>query len=1406
MERTVRTLSGFIIHRVWGLALVFICVGGHASVQASSTSAIAPIVQLGSGTVDGLGTSHVTVHQATQQLGINWNSLGNNPGEVLQFIQPSINSIALNRVVGGDPSHFLGSLIANGSVIVINPNGVWFGPTAQVNVNGIIASSLNLTDADFLSGRYAFQGNATNGAVRNEGQIAAGSFGVYLLAPNVANNGVIRSPDGHIALAAGTTAYLSDRADGRGFLVEVKAPAGEALNLKSLVADGGQVSMIGRLVTQGGLIQANTVRQQNGKIELVASERVTLTAGSVTKARGDIQSMSDGGVVLAKADLTTGQLRFEQGAVLDVSGGVNGGNGGFAELSAAGVTLGGQFLAQAGQGYRGGRFLIDPITSQVTTADLQSFSGSGASDVEFRSPDGANLNIDAIFNLTSWVLPAGQVGVLRFTAGRDLIFGATFTTSIRNGSTNGAGAVNRWDYVASAGNDIVLNGAELTTGLGGSISMAAGRDLQVLINNAGTQPFLRTGIGGNVSLDVGRDLIASSTRQGGTGPYTGIRLQGPGDLTINVGGDFKGGSIVNGRLAGPGFVLSDGKARVTVGGNIGAPDSYATFTIGNRTVDTQGTETRSLVDLQVTAGKDLYLGNVQDKGIAEGSQGISSVNQTSAASFTSLAGDIHLQPLGSEARPLTRILPASFNVNAITGNILVHSDADFWPSSNGTIAFTAGNSILGVASNSSGIPQVALCQLSCPQPTMTTPLDPASISLTAITGDISSLKLNFSSPLPKKVALSAGNDIREVLGTFSLPDLGVDAAGKAISAVAITAGRDINLSLPAGRDTTDSGFLFGGTGTAHITAGRTLELANSRGIILRSDPNGPSTDANRGGLLDIAVGGDLSMSRSRIVSENGANIFIHGLDVNRLDGKAVVFDGATQVATTATLVTMTFQGQTVLAVGGQPVRRSDGSLILVDPKHPDPFVLDKIGKPIYLVDGRPALGVDQLPLLVDPKDAIAGKEVLTVGGTPAFGISNKLIVVDRTAPASFTVGDLSYSTLVLDRTPVKLPDGTIVVVANGKAVLTQVAPTGPSSDGQPTMTNGTLGLLVGNRPASLVEPVGGGVNVGTSQNSVTDQTGILTLRGGSITAKAAGDINVERSRIAAFGAGDVKGGAIMLTSTTGDINAGFGSRNDVASFTIDQGVKRDAQGNPIIDPVTGKEVHELFFAQVPASGIFTFHAKDPFPLNFPVFTPVSPFETLVRAHELFGHDVSALLPQIPAAQAAWKAQYEQTFLRFIADKKLGDVTLTAAKDVVIPSGGLRGAVIQVNAGRSFNVSGKVEGLLSAQTPFFFGNFANLVGLFNISGLSSSQSSLTIQSVTSPSNPVTISSNAVASVSSVFATATVAQQEATESPAEAVGRAGARRGKGNEGAQKSASLRVKDKVRIKVETQREPISQ
>jgi filamentous hemagglutinin family protein len=98
----------------------------------------------------------LNVNQATSKAIINYNSFSIDTQEAVNFHQPSSSSIALNRVVGIDPSSILGSLTANGQVFLINPNGILFGQGAQINVHGLVASTLNIANDDFLSNNYKF--------------------------------------------------------------------------------------------------------------------------------------------------------------------------------------------------------------------------------------------------------------------------------------------------------------------------------------------------------------------------------------------------------------------------------------------------------------------------------------------------------------------------------------------------------------------------------------------------------------------------------------------------------------------------------------------------------------------------------------------------------------------------------------------------------------------------------------------------------------------------------------------------------------------------------------------------------------------------------------------------------------------------------------------------------------------------------------------------------------------------------------------------------------------------------------------------------------------------------------------------------------------------------------------------
>ncbi|MCS6897026.1 MAG: filamentous hemagglutinin N-terminal domain-containing protein, partial [Nitrospira sp.] len=411
------------------------------------------------------GRIRTDVVQSTARAIVHASDFNIAPNHVVNIIQPNAASWMLARVFG-PATQIDGSLNATGSLILLNPNGVFIGPTGQVNVGGLFAAStLGMSNSNFLNGIYLFQDNGTNGVVRNAGAINAGVEGVYLFAPNVENaaTGVITSVNGHVTLGAGRTAFLSNRPDGRGFFAEVTAPAGEALNLGQLFADGGQVTLAGRVVNQGNVVQANSVMRRNGRIELVASEQVTLRGGSRTNSTGG-EAGAHGGTVVARAasyngegTRTNGTVTVEAGAVVDVSPGIGG--------VAGEVWLGGTVTSNG--------LVHRLIPNQVTLGNAQLLalaSSLGREEINVLAMDDINVTVSSSAPLDSLAIPFGQSGTFHLQAGRNV----TWTNS-RFASESVA-----WNIIVRAGNDLTINASEVSTAGGASIHLHAGRDLSLV--------------------------------------------------------------------------------------------------------------------------------------------------------------------------------------------------------------------------------------------------------------------------------------------------------------------------------------------------------------------------------------------------------------------------------------------------------------------------------------------------------------------------------------------------------------------------------------------------------------------------------------------------------------------------------------------------------------------------------------------------------------------------------------------------------------------------------------------------------------------------------------------------------------------------------------------------------------
>jgi filamentous hemagglutinin family protein len=240
----------------------------------------------GQATVNTPSAGQMQIDQASQNAIINWQGFSIAPSEAVNIQQPNAQAALLNRVVGADASQIQGQLHANGQVYLVNPNGVVFGKTAQVDVGGLIASTHDISNADFMAGKNHFSQNGATGIVENHGTINVPEGGVVaLISSSVTNTGTINTPKGTTALAAGKTVDLDFVGDG---LVEVKvteaALNAQITNKGAIQADGGRViltakaagQLIDTVINQAGIIKAQGLAQRNGEIILDGGDNGTV--------------------------------------------------------------------------------------------------------------------------------------------------------------------------------------------------------------------------------------------------------------------------------------------------------------------------------------------------------------------------------------------------------------------------------------------------------------------------------------------------------------------------------------------------------------------------------------------------------------------------------------------------------------------------------------------------------------------------------------------------------------------------------------------------------------------------------------------------------------------------------------------------------------------------------------------------------------------------------------------------------------------------------------------------------------------------------------------------------------------------------------------------------------------------
>lgn len=620
-------------------------------------------VVAGSAAIAGTGSS-VLVRQSTNRAIINWSDFSTAAGQSVQFVLPSSSSAVLNRVTSSNVTTLNGMLLSNGSVYLINPNGIIMGPSGRIDVHGFVASTLDVNNAAFLAGGSLLFSGSSLATVDNQGAITAAGGDVVLIARQVRNGGQIAAPGGSVTLAGGTEVLLQQATD-PGLTVRVIGE-GSATNsgvidttLAQLAANGGNAFALA--INNTGIIRATGVQNSNGHIYLTAgpsgavSNSGTLDASSSTGQGGQIvvtgQTITIGApaILLASGPSGGGEIfvggswegtdssvqealttTIERGAVLNASATESGDGGTIVVRSdvqnpASQTSALGSFFANGGpEGGNGGRvetsgFALDTAGAQISASSINGQAGEWLLDP---------YNVTISSNPTTNMSETGTPWEPTFTSNIDV--------SDIDSALNGGSSVTIYTGGSNGGGDlgnITVNAAIAKTSGSQTVSLTLQADNNIVINSPISassgelsivmDAHMSTGgttagviiLGSSLSTNGGSISFGTGRTYGGVLIGGDVYLNGSGAQalsTVPSGGGAGGNVSVYGQMliANPsGLTISTAGGTVDFEETVDSGDSYA---LGG---DGSVTWTQALADAQsgtasgTTVG-DTYLATI----------------------------------------------------------------------------------------------------------------------------------------------------------------------------------------------------------------------------------------------------------------------------------------------------------------------------------------------------------------------------------------------------------------------------------------------------------------------------------------------------------------------------------------------------------------------------------------------------------------------------------------------------------------------------------------------------------------------------------------------------------------------------------------------------------------------------